>query len=91
MLVIFHVNMITCQIFNLPHIYCIFVEKNHFLKLITWYPNMIQTIWNDMVQYTLNFHKKIKIIKIIFEVYFCFWIHTYTPCVSTSKLQSPTL
>ncbi len=32
MLVIFHVNMINCQKFNLPHIYCIFTEKNHFLK-----------------------------------------------------------
>jgi hypothetical protein len=32
MLVIFHVNVITCQIFNLPHIYHIFVEKLHFLK-----------------------------------------------------------
>jgi hypothetical protein len=32
MLVIFHVNMITYQIFNLPHIYYIFVEKTHFLK-----------------------------------------------------------
>jgi len=31
-LVIFHVNVITCQIFNLPHIYCIFVEKTHFLR-----------------------------------------------------------
>ncbi len=27
MFVIFHVNVITCQIFNLPHIYHIFVEK----------------------------------------------------------------
>ncbi len=32
MLVIFHVNVIICQIFNLPHIYHIFVEKNHFFK-----------------------------------------------------------
>jgi len=30
MLVIFYVNMITCQNFNLPHIYYIFVEKTHF-------------------------------------------------------------
>jgi hypothetical protein len=30
MFVIFHVNVITYQIFNLPHIYHIFVEKNHF-------------------------------------------------------------
>jgi len=31
MLVIFHVNVITCQIFNLPHIYYIFAQKIHFL------------------------------------------------------------
>ncbi len=30
-LVIFHMNVITCENFNLPLIYCIFVE-NHFLK-----------------------------------------------------------
>jgi hypothetical protein len=45
MLVIFHMNMITCQIFNLPHIYPIFAEKNPFFemkifKLVIWYPNM---------------------------------------------------
>jgi hypothetical protein len=49
MLVIFHVNVITCQIFNLPHIYHNFVGKNSFFemkifKLITWYPNMVQTM-----------------------------------------------
>jgi hypothetical protein len=32
MLVIFYVDVISCQKFNLPHIYCIFAEKNHFLK-----------------------------------------------------------
>jgi hypothetical protein len=42
MLVIFHVNIITCQIFNLPHIYYKFVEIFYFLgmkilKLVTWY------------------------------------------------------
>jgi hypothetical protein len=47
MFVIFHVNVITCQIFNLLHIYDIFVKKNSFFemknfKLITWYPNGIQ-------------------------------------------------
>jgi len=31
MLVIFHVNVITCQIFNSSHIYHIFAEKTHFL------------------------------------------------------------
>jgi hypothetical protein len=32
MLVIFYVDVISCQIFNLPHIYHIFAEKIHFLK-----------------------------------------------------------
>jgi hypothetical protein len=46
MLVIFHVNVITCQNFNLPHIYCIFAEKISFLemknfKLVAWYLNMV--------------------------------------------------
>jgi hypothetical protein len=60
MLVIFHV--ITCQNFNLPHIYCIFGGKfslfdMNFFELITQYPNVIQTMWNDVIQYTFNFHK----------------------------------
>jgi hypothetical protein len=62
MLVIFHMNVTICQTFNLPHIYHIFAKKNSFFemkifKLIIWYPNMVQTMWNDMVQYTFNFHK----------------------------------
>ncbi len=46
MLVIFHVNVIICQNFNLPCIYCIFAKKLIFkiFKLVTWYPNMIQTM-----------------------------------------------
>jgi hypothetical protein len=49
MLVIFHVNVIICQNFNLPHIYHIFAEKNScfemkIFKLITWYPNMVQNM-----------------------------------------------
>ncbi len=32
MLVIFHVNVIIYQNFNLSHIYHIFTEKPHFLK-----------------------------------------------------------
>ncbi len=32
MCVIFHVNVIICQNFNLSHIYRIFAEKTHFLK-----------------------------------------------------------
>ncbi len=47
-------ELITCQNLNLPHIYCIFVFKNSFFemknfKLVAWYPNMVQTMWNDMV------------------------------------------
>jgi hypothetical protein len=58
MFVIFHVNVITCQFFNLSHICCIFARKNSIFemkifKLITWYPNMVL-----MVEYTFNFHKK---------------------------------
>ncbi len=53
MLVIFHLNVIICKNFNLPHIYHIFVGKKSFFemklfKLVTWYPNMVQTILNDM-------------------------------------------
>jgi hypothetical protein len=32
MLAIFHVNVIIDKNFNLPHIYCIFVEKTNLLK-----------------------------------------------------------
>ncbi len=32
MLVIFYVDVIFCQDFNLPHIYRIFALKTHFLK-----------------------------------------------------------
>jgi hypothetical protein len=31
-LVIFYVDVITCQIFNLPQIYHILAKKSHFLK-----------------------------------------------------------
>jgi hypothetical protein len=55
MLVIFYVDVITCQIFNLPHTYHILEMKN--LKLVTWYPNMVHIMSNDMVQYTFNFYK----------------------------------
>jgi len=49
MLVIFYVDVISCQNFNLSHIYHIFAKKNSFFeikifKLITWYPNMINNM-----------------------------------------------
>jgi hypothetical protein len=63
MFVIFYVDMIICQNFNLPHIYRILVGKKSFFemknfKLVTWYPSMVHIMSNDMVQYTFNFHKK---------------------------------
>jgi hypothetical protein len=39
-------------------------------KLITWYPNMVHIMWNDMVQYTFNFHKDYKSFKLFLE-YIC--------------------
>jgi len=39
-------------------------------KLITLYPNMVQTMWNDMVEYTFNFHKDWKSFKLFLE-YIC--------------------
>jgi hypothetical protein len=62
MLVIFYVDVITCQNFNLLHIYHMFVGKNSFFemkifKLITCYLNMVHTMSNGIVQYTFNFHK----------------------------------
>ncbi len=33
MLVIFYVDVISCQNFNLPHIYCIFARKNSFFEM----------------------------------------------------------
>jgi hypothetical protein len=60
MLVIFHVNMITCQNKKFTtHLLQICWKKifwdenfeiNHMVS------NMVQIIWNDMVQYIFNFH-----------------------------------
>jgi hypothetical protein len=49
-------------------------------KLITWYPNIDQIMWNDMGQYTFNFHK----------VFFCFLFFWEYICVFeyTSTLYS---
>jgi hypothetical protein len=48
MLVTFHVNVIVCQNFNLPHTYCVFF-KNFFNEMkaftfFTWLTNMFQTM-----------------------------------------------
>jgi hypothetical protein len=61
-LVIFHVNVNTCQNFNLPHMFIAFLLKklifwDEKFQINKWYPNMIQTMWNEMVTYTFNFHK----------------------------------
>jgi hypothetical protein len=55
-------------------------------KLVTWYLNMIHIMWNDMVQYTFNFHKNYKSFKLFLE-YICVFeytehyirFHKYTP------------
>ncbi len=46
---------------SIYHAFIVSLLKNSFFdmkifKLVIWYPNMIQTMWNDMVQYTFNFH-----------------------------------
>jgi len=67
------VNMITCQNFNLSYIYCIFVEKKSFFvmknfKSITSYPNMVQIMWNGMIQYTfIDLHEDYKSFKLFLE------------------------
>jgi hypothetical protein len=48
MLVTFHVNVIVCQNFNLPHTYCVcvcvcFNEMKAF-NFFTWFTNMFQTM-----------------------------------------------
>jgi hypothetical protein len=55
MLVNFHMNVVTYQNFNLPHLSHL-CWKNSFLemrifKLVIWYPNMVQIMSNDMGQY----------------------------------------
>jgi hypothetical protein len=47
-------------------------EKNHFFgmknfKLLTWYSKHVQIMWNDMVQYTFNFHKNYKSFKLFLK------------------------
>jgi hypothetical protein len=39
-------------------------------KLITWYPNMVHIMWNDMVQYIFNFREDSKSFKLFLE-YIC--------------------
>jgi hypothetical protein len=33
-----------------------------FFKLVTWYLNMVHIMWNDVGQYTFNFHKDLKLV-----------------------------
>jgi hypothetical protein len=43
-----------------------FFEVKKF-KLITWYPNMVQIMWNGMIQYSFNFQKNQKLFKWFLE------------------------
>jgi hypothetical protein len=70
MFIAFHVNVIVYQIFNLPHIYHIFFKTFFYMKILKflmWFTNTIQTMWNQIVKYIFNFHKKIKIISIFLK------------------------
>jgi hypothetical protein len=46
-------------------------------KLVTWYPNMVHIMWNDMILYTFNFHKNWKSFKFFLE-YICVFEYTST-------------
>jgi hypothetical protein len=52
MFIIFHVNVLTCQNFKLSHFLAFKKKKSFFemkiFKLVTWYPNMVQNMWNNM-------------------------------------------
>jgi uncharacterized membrane protein len=50
-------KMIVCQIFNLLHIYHIFLEKTLYKNENSQIFHMIQTIQNHMVQSIFNFNK----------------------------------
>jgi len=60
MVVIFHVNVIICQIFNLRHIYRILVEKTHFLSEIFQIDHMVSkhslnyVKWHDSIYFQLS-------------------------------------
>jgi len=79
MFVIFHVNVITCQNFNIPHIYHIFVEKNHFLKWNFQINHMVSKTWFKQYQMTwVNIPStfiKIKSFKLFLE-YICVFEYT---------------
>jgi len=40
-----------------------------FFKLITWYSNMVQIMWNDMIQYTYNIHKDLKLLLFFWSLF----------------------
>jgi hypothetical protein len=61
MLVILYVDVIFLSKFQFTTHLSHLCSKNSFFemkiyKLATWYPNMVHIMWNDMVQYTFNFH-----------------------------------
>jgi hypothetical protein len=85
MLIIFHVNVIICQI-SISHTCITFLLE----KTIFWNENfqinhMVQIMWNGMVQYTFHFHKNKKSFKLFLKYIFVFeyiftWhlFHKYT-------------
>jgi hypothetical protein len=63
MFFIFYVDVIVLSKFQFTTDLSHFCWKNSFFEMkiykliITWYPNMVHIMWNDMVQYIFNFHK----------------------------------
>jgi predicted phosphatase len=74
MLVIFYVDVISCQNFNLPHIYHIFVKKPHFWDENSQINHMVSEHGSYYVKWHgsiyLQLTQKVKIIKKIWE-YIC--------------------
>jgi len=61
MLVIFHVNWLLVKIWIYHTFITSLLKKLNFcnanFQIIYMVSNMVQTMWNDMGQYTFNFHK----------------------------------
>jgi hypothetical protein len=95
MLFILHVNGITCQNFNLSHIYHIFAEKNNFLKYFFQIHHMISKRGSNCVKWHgsiyFQFSERFKFIKIVVGIYLCFLVHRNTTFIFTNILQSTIL
>jgi hypothetical protein len=80
MLVIFYVDVIYCQNFNLPHIYRIFAKKfifwDEIYKLITWYPNMVHIMWKTWFNIPSTFIKTKNHLNVFWSIFVVIFIGT---------------